>query len=295
MKLYTIIKKIILKILKSFLYFYTKSYPNNSLIKTLKNGYKFKTIVHVLKQANNLNNHIISKKSYIYITGLPKTGGAYLTRALRNSLSPYLQGDDVMMDESIPNFDYFDKYNEKRCIMEFNQITSWINNYYPSYSLIVKKNSSAALRPDILYNYYGNSLKHIIFTIRKPSENYRSWKYNSNVKLSSFKLYRNSHENFFSDAEKFIDFYIEYHSTFLKNLNEEIIKKIKIVHFGNQNKILKELTSMYPKVNPIKLEGIINRSKKINSHPYFDSSKCHKKIKNLEDRFLNFGFKVTLL
>lgn len=129
--------------------------PNNGIIQTLISPLSPIDVFGALNALRitsriSKNKNLLEKlpqRKFIFVVGLPRTGGAYLSGMLDKNISPYSKGDSVMGNESVPAFQLFTGDTlSTRCYNEMLQMLVWIYLFYNQHSHIVRKNSAAGAR-----------------------------------------------------------------------------------------------------------------------------------------------------
>lgn len=116
---------------------------------------------------------LLADREYVLVSGSPRTGGAYTTQKLRQTLCDYREGDGVVGNEGIPSFKHFhnisNRENYKQGLFEFIQWVVWIDEYYSDHDYIVKKCSGFLSNIEFVDEFFHDTSIHILVTTRHPA------------------------------------------------------------------------------------------------------------------------------
>ena len=296
---------------EEFLTLVSGTRPNNGMIQTFTSSSSpidLFGVMNVLRFSSKLSRykHLLRElpqRKFIFVVGLPRTGGAYLSRVLNKNISPYSEGDSVMGNESVPAFRLFTGDTlSPRCYNEFLQQIAWVRLFYHQYDHIVRKNSAAGARVDLLHEFFKDDLAEVIVTVRHPREVYASYIQAGlhidiiSETLRDFPSIDHRHFINMSEVEKeecFLNFWFAYYRQLLFLCPEELLPRVSVCSFGNQNNVAKKVVYKYTGKEPVGLEEIRNRSESFKG-AFWDSWDCERRIQELKDIYSRKGLDIAI-
>ena len=121
---------------------------------------------------------LLRDRTYIFVTGSPRTGGAYTTHNLRRILCRYRDKDPVVRNESIPGFYNLFHSEDLPCrnqaLFELIQWQYWIDHNYREHNVIVKKCTGFSYAMNLVGDFFGDKQVKFIITTRHPAPIWRS-------------------------------------------------------------------------------------------------------------------------
>lgn len=220
----------------------------------------YRILQEYLDGNRNSLEKLLRDRTYILVTGAPRTGGAYTTKQLRRIFCQYKANDLVVLNESIPVFYHLihsaDPLCRNQALFELIQWLYWIDQNYREHSTIVKKCTGFSYAMNLVGDFFGDTKIIFIVTTRHPAPIWNSSKEHMiRYKLSRPVIPMDNSSYLFKDreppqwwleeSEKLRALYMwqDLYNRLAETLPENRKNSTCIVRYGDQTNILVDAVS----------------------------------------------------